>query len=81
MLCLTPKNLKLGCVFVTQVLINSCFLTWIKIRIFLQLTPIEKYALNYLEFFHISTEERERKENEVQYIWFNTEYSSFLAHW
>lgn len=32
---------------------------------FFQLTPIEKYALNYLEFFHASAEENESKENEV----------------
>ncbi|XP_042297477.1 E1A-binding protein p400 isoform X17 [Sceloporus undulatus] len=31
-----------------------------------QLTPIEKYALNYLELFHISTDESELKENEVE---------------
>ncbi|KAH0625360.1 hypothetical protein JD844_014817 [Phrynosoma platyrhinos] len=33
-----------------------------------QLTPIEKYALNYLELFHISTDENEFKENE-EYIY------------
>ncbi|XP_061459266.1 E1A-binding protein p400 isoform X4 [Rhineura floridana] len=31
-----------------------------------QLTPIEKYALNYLELFHISTDENETKENELE---------------
>ncbi|XP_016852252.2 E1A-binding protein p400 isoform X4 [Anolis carolinensis] len=31
-----------------------------------QLTPIEKYALNYLELFHVSTDESELKENEVE---------------
>ncbi|KAM3825855.1 E1A-binding protein p400 isoform 2-T2 [Vipera latastei] len=31
-----------------------------------QLTPIEKYALNYLEFFHASAEENESKENEME---------------
>ncbi|KAM6423496.1 E1A-binding protein p400 isoform 6-T6 [Liasis olivaceus] len=31
-----------------------------------QLTPIEKYALNYLEFFRISADENESKENEVE---------------
>ncbi|XP_063000309.1 E1A-binding protein p400 isoform X3 [Elgaria multicarinata webbii] len=31
-----------------------------------QLTPIEKYALNYLELFHISTDESEPKENEAE---------------
>ncbi|XP_063171780.1 E1A-binding protein p400 isoform X7 [Candoia aspera] len=31
-----------------------------------QLTPIEKYALNYLEFFHISADENASKENEVE---------------
>ncbi|XP_039188240.1 E1A-binding protein p400 isoform X5 [Crotalus tigris] len=31
-----------------------------------QLTPIEKYALNYLEFFHASAEENESKENEAE---------------
>uniref|UniRef100_A0A8C6XZK4 E1A binding protein p400 n=1 Tax=Naja naja TaxID=35670 RepID=A0A8C6XZK4_NAJNA len=33
---------------------------------FFQLTPIEKYALNYLEFIHVSAEENESKENEVE---------------
>nr|XP_060641645.1 E1A-binding protein p400 isoform X10 [Anolis sagrei ordinatus] len=31
-----------------------------------QLTPIEKYALNYLELFHVSTDESELKANEVE---------------
>ncbi|XP_044296502.1 E1A-binding protein p400 isoform X4 [Varanus komodoensis] len=31
-----------------------------------QLTPIEKYALNYLELFHVSTDESEPKQNEVE---------------
>ncbi|XP_054851977.1 E1A-binding protein p400 isoform X2 [Eublepharis macularius] len=31
-----------------------------------QLTPIEKYALNYLELFHISTDESETKENQLE---------------
>uniref|UniRef100_A0A6J0TEC3 E1A-binding protein p400 isoform X7 n=1 Tax=Pogona vitticeps TaxID=103695 RepID=A0A6J0TEC3_9SAUR len=31
-----------------------------------QLTPIEKYALNYLEFFHVSAEDGEPKENEEE---------------
>ncbi|XP_066466184.1 E1A-binding protein p400 isoform X10 [Tiliqua scincoides] len=31
-----------------------------------QLTPIEKYALNFLELFHVSADESESKENEVE---------------
>ncbi|XP_053136209.1 E1A-binding protein p400 isoform X4 [Hemicordylus capensis] len=31
-----------------------------------QLTPIEKYALNYLELFHVSPDESEPKENEAE---------------
>ncbi|XP_077776405.1 E1A-binding protein p400 isoform X1 [Podarcis muralis] len=31
-----------------------------------QLTPIEKYALNYLELFHVSTDDSELKENEME---------------
>uniref|UniRef100_A0A7M4FM69 E1A binding protein p400 n=1 Tax=Crocodylus porosus TaxID=8502 RepID=A0A7M4FM69_CROPO len=31
-----------------------------------QLTPIEKYALNYLELFHVSIDEREPRLNEVE---------------
>uniref|UniRef100_A0A670ZVC9 E1A binding protein p400 n=1 Tax=Pseudonaja textilis TaxID=8673 RepID=A0A670ZVC9_PSETE len=31
-----------------------------------KLTPIEKYALNYLEFIHVSAEENDSKENEAE---------------
>uniref|UniRef100_A0A8D2L8E0 E1A binding protein p400 n=1 Tax=Varanus komodoensis TaxID=61221 RepID=A0A8D2L8E0_VARKO len=37
-------------------------------RPFIELTPIEKYALNYLELFHVSTDESEPKQNEVELI-------------
>lgn len=33
---------------------------------FSQLTPIEKYALNYLELFHVSVDENEPRLNEVK---------------
>uniref|UniRef100_A0A7M4FM27 E1A binding protein p400 n=1 Tax=Crocodylus porosus TaxID=8502 RepID=A0A7M4FM27_CROPO len=35
-------------------------------RPFIELTPIEKYALNYLELFHVSIDEREPRLNEVE---------------
>uniref|UniRef100_A0A7M4G3K0 E1A binding protein p400 n=1 Tax=Crocodylus porosus TaxID=8502 RepID=A0A7M4G3K0_CROPO len=35
-------------------------------RPFIELTPIEKYALNYLELFHVSIDEREPRLNEVK---------------
>ncbi|KAL8180251.1 UNVERIFIED_CONTAM: hypothetical protein K2H54_016135, partial [Gekko kuhli] len=31
-----------------------------------QLTPIEKYALNYLELFHVSTDDSETKDNQME---------------
>ncbi|XP_015274457.1 PREDICTED: E1A-binding protein p400-like, partial [Gekko japonicus] len=31
-----------------------------------QLTPIEKYALNYLELFHVSTDDSEKKDNQME---------------
>lgn len=33
---------------------------------FSQLTPIEKYAMNYLELFHVSVDENEPRFNEVK---------------
>lgn len=41
-------------------------LTSFFLNVFSQLTPIEKYALNYLELFHVSVDENEPRLNEVK---------------
>ena len=44
----------------------NLLLTVFKKYILEQLTPIEKYALNYLELFHTSTDQEKERTSEVR---------------
>lgn len=49
--------------YISFIILNTNFFF---LNVFSQLTPIEKYALNYLELFHVSVDENEPRLNEVK---------------